>query len=80
MTNSTELKTPCIALRITSRWQVESCSVRGSKVEGLTERRSVNPANSIVLALDLGLEPDEFTSGLDELEKHLRISLEHAIR
>ena len=33
-----------------------------------------------LLALDLGLEPDEFTSGLDELERHLRISLEHAIR
>ena len=33
-----------------------------------------------LLALDLGLEPEEFTSGLDELEKHLRISLEHAIR
>ena len=33
-----------------------------------------------LLALDLGLEPDEFTSGLDELERHLRISLEHVIR
>ena len=34
----------------------------------------------LLLALDLGLEPDEFASGLDELEKHIRSSLEHAIR
>ena len=37
-------------------------------------------SEQLLLALDLGLEPDEFASGLDELEKHLRISLEHAIR
>lgn len=37
-------------------------------------------SEQLLLALDLGLQPDEFASGLDELERHLRTSLEHATR